>query len=405
MKYGKIFALVTAILMISVTAPLVSAELTDNDSMLKGEYASEINVHKDIQTNIFTSNYQESISSSLNKYTTKISSSSDLLDLESISSTEAMVVIDESWTLNKNQTTIEDNINILVKRGNPVVIIGESPELLMKSGRDVGFTGFSEEAQIYTMIHSPDTGAVTCISVSGDETMSTSELLARTYQMVSEALDDDVGAPVGNLSEPYKTYFEKTTSKGIMASKTTYHKLLGDNDPNYEYYLAHYRFSATPLDGHSKSKMYISNNVSVTSDGYPSGQTLYAYKPTTTAGTTTVGADLGASLEWSGKFSAGVNIGINWSHSYSDVTVVDRSLPGSEYFRLRYDINECTNAGYNTLTVEPGIIIASPVNSDGRSSCDTIDQYIAEFCDVVMHGRWHNNFTEETSFQLVSFYP
>ena len=190
-----------------------------------------------------------------------------------------------------------------------------------------------------------------------------------------------------------------------MASKTTYHKLLGDNDPNNDYYLAHYRFSATPLDGHSKSKMHISNNVSMTSDGYPSERTLYEYKPTTTSGTTTVGADLGAALEWSGKFSAGVNIGINWSHSYSDVTVIDKSLPGSEYFRLNYDIDECTNAGYNTLTVEPGIIICSPVNSNGSSSCDVTDLYLAEFCDVVWHGKWHNNFTEETALQVVLFYP
>lgn len=203
MKYGKIFALITAILMISVTAPLASAEMADSKSLLKSEYTSESDAYDEIQTNIFTNDLTGDINSSLNKYTTKISSSTDLLDLELISSPETLVVIDEAWAIDKNQVSVENDISALIKRGNPVVVVGESPELLMKSGQDVGFSGFSEVAQIYSMIHFPDTGAVTCISVSGDETINTSDLLARAYQLVNEALDDDTGAPVGNLGEPY----------------------------------------------------------------------------------------------------------------------------------------------------------------------------------------------------------
>ena len=203
MKYGKIFALITAILMISVTAPLASAEMADSKSLLKSEYTSESDAYDEIQTNIFTNDLTGDINSSLNKYTTKISSSTDLLDLELISSPETLVVIDEAWAIDKNQVSVENDISALIKRGNPVVVVGESPELLMKSGQDVGFSGFTEGAQIYSMIHFPDTGAVTCISVSGDETINTSDLLARAYQLVNEALDDDTGAPVGNLGEPY----------------------------------------------------------------------------------------------------------------------------------------------------------------------------------------------------------
>lgn len=203
MKYGKIFALITAILMISVTAPLASAEMADSKSLLKSEYTSESDAYDEIQTNIFTNDLTGDINSSLNKYTTKISSSTDLLDLELISSPETLVVIDEAWAIDKNQVSVENDISALIKRGNPVVVVGESPELLMKSRQDVGFSGFSEGAQIYSMIHFPDTGAVTCISVSGDETINTSDLLARAYQLVNEALDDDTGAPVGNLGEPY----------------------------------------------------------------------------------------------------------------------------------------------------------------------------------------------------------
>ncbi len=151
--------------------------------------------------------------------------------------------------------------------------------------------------------------------------------------------------------------------------------------------------------------MQIINDVSSTSDSRPSGLTLYAYAPTTTAGTTTVGRDLGVSLEKSDKFSIGVNVGASWSHSYPDVTVLDQSLPGREYFKLFYDINECTNSGYNTLTIEPGKIICSPVGSNGRSWCDTHDVYTVEFCDVVIHGIWHNNFTREIIYQQVCFYP
>lgn len=189
--------------MISVTAPLASAEMADSKSLLKSEYTSESDAYDEIQTNIFTNDLTGDINSSLNKYTTKISSSTDLLDLELISSPETLVVIDEAWAIDKNQVSVENDISALIKRGNPVVVVGESPELLMKSGQDVGFSGFSEVAQIYSMIHFPDTGAVTCISVSGDETINTSDLLARAYQLVNEALDDDTGAPVGNLGEPY----------------------------------------------------------------------------------------------------------------------------------------------------------------------------------------------------------
>ncbi len=70
---------------------------------------------------------------------------------------------------------------------------------------------------------------------------------------------------------------------------------------------------------------------------------------------------------------------------------MDRSDLDYEICDVWYDINECTNSGYNTLVVEPGLV-ASVHNVNG-GAYRVIENYNSQFCNVVIQGMWHNTFT------------
>ena len=137
--------------------------------------------------------------------------------------------------------------------------------------------------------------------------------------------------------------------------------------------------------------MRISCDVDDPNKSYGSNQILFTYSPQTTVGTTTVGLDIGAELGYSGGFTGSVNVGSNWSYSYSDVTVRNNSDIGLNDFNVWHDINECTNSGYDPVMVEPGIVIRVGSN---LGECHNYDHYKVQFCKVVLHGTWHNSFTD-----------
>lgn len=401
MKGSKIIATAIALMMLSVMIPTVmGAPISDETDGIQEANSIQFT---DKPLKIFVSdNNQNSFSSKLDKYTSKVEKVDELSELSSIVSSETMVVIDKDWASTTDVALVEKNVDRLVKNGNPVIVIDSSPELLIETGKDLGFTSFSNNAQVYAMWYSPQTGAQSCCSISGYDNVE--DAITAAYKWADQAVlssstTSSISSSSGELGPAKDSFFHQVCGDyGEMSSRTTYHKILGDNDPNRDYYVVHYRFEADPYNNNSKNTMDISCDV----DKDYANQKLFSYYPQTTAGTTTVGADLGASLEVSGSgFSAGVNVGVNWSYSFPDVVVRNGSNLGSNFFHVWHDINECTNSGYDTIMVEPGIVIRVDSN---LGECHNEDVYKTQFCKVVIHGAWHNNFKDFYNTQTVSIY-
>lgn len=398
MKGSKVIATVIAVMLLSVMIPTVMGAPITDEAISDSEQKIDHMQFTDKPVKIFTNESSNSFSSKLSKYTSNVEKVDDLLEISNTLSADTMIVFDNDWISDKDVTTIEKNVDKLIKNGNPVVIIDSDPQLLLETGRDLGFTSFADSAQVYAMWYSPQTGAQSCCSIGGYA--DNAEAIAAAYEWANETiLLNSTTSASEDLGPAHDSFFSEVCGDyGVMSSRTTYHKILGDNDPNRDYYLAHYRFEANPNDNHSKATMDINCDV----DKNNSNQILFTYYPQTTVGTTTVGADISAALEASGSgFSAGISVGANWSYSVPDVIVRNGSDLASNYYHVWHDINECTNSGYDTTLVEPGMVIRVDSN---LGECHNEDTYKVQFCDVVIHGKWHNNFKDFTKTISVDIY-
>ncbi len=81
---------------------------------------------------------------------------------------------------------------------------------------------------------------------------------------------------------------------------------------------------------------------------------LYEYSPTTSSGTSTTTVTLGANLSASPGYTASVA----WGYATSDIMVRDQTFGNTA--KWWHDINENASVGWNTVTLEPGLIADVP---------------------------------------------
>lgn len=172
-------------MMLSVMIPTVMGAPISNET--DGIQEANSIQFTDKPLKIFVSdNNQNSFSSKLDKYTSKVEKVDELSELSSIVSSETMVVIDKDWASTTDVALVEKNVDRLVKNGNPVIVIDSSPELLIETGKDLGFTSFSNNAQVYAMWYSPQTGAQSCCSISGYDNVE--DAITAAYKWADQAV-------------------------------------------------------------------------------------------------------------------------------------------------------------------------------------------------------------------------
>ena len=122
--------------------------------------------------------------------------------------------------------------------------------------------------------------------------------------------------------------------------------------------------------------------------------TMMKYGPTATSGQSTVGVNTSLSIGFSG-----INyiFGSNWSYAISDVIVMDFTSVLNNIIDIRHNIDESTNVGIGTYSVEPGKLIIVD-DGDGYYSTDT---YKTQFCESNWFG--YGAYNDVTVNYIVNF--
>lgn len=289
----------------------------------------------------------------------------------------------------ENQTMISNVVQAIID-GNPTAIIGGNYEPLIIAGQTLGMNISVPNMQAYGMYYDINTDTQYIYSVSGftNETEIATEIYA--LMNTSSAESNEILEGVGGST--IYSFSHECGDFGKINGRTEY-CVLEDTSDNYNFYMAHYRLQGIVYDGHSKSLLGVISDVDADST-YGQYQTLLEYGPTTSSGTTTVEFSAGVTAGYDGAPTVTADFQASWSYSLSDTSSIDHSDFETNYFNIDYDINECTNSGYNTLLVEPGLV--SSVSMSGDGNYHVTDIYKAQFCNVVIHGAWHNTFTNFT---------
>ena len=295
----------------------------------------------------------------------------------------SIVLIDMIRMYNDNPTAIGE----IIQRGIPIIMLNLLPDMVQTIHDCVGFITYNENSEL--------TGMWLHDNLLGSYNVYDYDSKALALSGICELMMEETGleAPEGASL----AYFDKFTKIcgdfGKFNVRTYYYQITDTRDQN-DFYLTHYTIQGICNDGYSKSLLGVRSNLESTTT-WP--QELVDYGPTTAPGTTTVGFDAGVTAGYSSGPTVTPGFNVSWSHSYSDVDVIDDCDFDYNLFEIKYDINECTNSGYHTLKVEPGSVEATP-DGFGYYADET---YMAQFCHVVMHGFWHNNFTDFTQHQTV----
>lgn len=151
-----------------------------------------------------------------------------------------------------------------------------------------------------------------------------------------------------------------------MNVRTIYFQLQ-ENNPDSNYYQAHYLLQGVPNNKRAIADMYNSNTLQ------NENAHLIRYGPTSTSGTSSASVDLSFGLD-------GINISCSWDYAIPDVVDKDHSNLAFNKFDISHDVNERGNVGMNTYYVEPGMIVK--VDCDGGDgSYNETDNYSIRFCD------------------------
>lgn len=318
------------------------------------------------------------ISEALNSYTNVISISNDVAIEDNV-----MYMVNGD-SLYENPT-IADDLTQAAYNGNPVVIIGNNYDPLVVVGESLGMNMFMPDMQAYGIHYDVESNTEYVYAVAGfsDENGAIAEM----YRLMNTPQSNSNDVLEGVSGFRIYTFTYACDDFGKISSRTEY-SVIEDTSDDYNFYLAHYKLQGIPNGGHSKSMLGVEADVNADST-YGQYQTLLDYGPTTSSGTTTVGfsAGIGAGYE---PLTVTAGFQASWSYALDDVFSIDRSDFEGNYFNVDYDINECTPAGYNTLLVQPGLVASASESGDGNYH--VVDHYRAQFCNVVLHGAWHNDF-------------
>ena len=272
-----------------------------------------------------------------------------------------IVLLESSWIATQQTASLATDIYQVVRAGAPVIIASDSTELIENVGQHLGSISYLDDAQFYGVAYSPETG-----TQLGDETL--------------------------------RQFSYNCGDFGIMSGSNLYYSL-NDTSADYNYYLTHYRFQATPYSGKAIADMVIYSTCAANA---PSGQTqqLYDYEPKAVAGGLSIPVKLTAGLSDAG-FSLGAEI--LWTFTLPDVTFHDNSAIGANLMDHWYEFNECSETAYHAYMVEPGNVVKVSTGADG--AYHATEEYRVTFCNIVLAHNWHNNFTEFRTTVHETIYP
>lgn len=314
-----------------------------------------------------------------------------------------IVLLESSWIATQQTASLATDIYQVVRAGAPVIIASDSTELIENVGQHLGSISYLDDAQFYGVAYSPETGTKFNYSVGGFDTDA--EALAVAYEWATTvatsaaALTQTNGFDLTQLGDETLRQFSYNCGDfGIMSGSNLYYSL-NDTSADYNYYLTHYRFQATPYSGKAIADMVIYSTCAANA---PSGQTqqLYDYEPKAVAGGLSIPVKLTAGLSDAG-FSLGAEI--LWTFTLPDVTFHDNSAIGANLMDHWYEFNECSETAYHAYMVEPGNVVKVSTGADG--AYHATEEYRVTFCNIVLAHNWHNNFTEFRTTVHETIYP
>ena len=298
------------------------------------------------------------------------------------------------------ETNIVDSISHAILDGNPVALIGGNYSIISDLGREFGGFSGHEGAQAYGMKYVESSDILYLYKVYDME--SESDIISTMYDMMclKETFVKSNNNSRNTIPGPSEGSVISMVSKscgnfGTMNIRTLYEPI-SENVEGYNYFLVHYDLQAVCNSGYSKRYMTITSDIDSDST-YGNYQHLLDYGPTTTSGTSTVEVGISTTI---GTGGASISQNQSWSYSILDVTVTDLSDYSEEFFKLRHTINECTDSGYNTLKVEPGLMAVVDCDGDGQYHIE--EEYYVQFCKIVIKNLWHNTFTNFYQYDSIT---
>ena len=311
-----------------------------------------------------------------------------------------MVVIDQEWANKQTDSMLKDNIQRCIENNNAVMLISESPQLLIDSRDPIEFRSYVNDCQVYGILSLPD-GRECCYSVGGY--IDIDDAINAAYELVSndmsaKASNDTNISFVGEWGAQklsrftyqcnVKNNIEGTsyTNIGKFNIATAYFPII-EKDPDYNYYLTCYFFQSVPADSYRTADMAITTDVDATAD-YGQYQQLVRYAPTATSGTSSVNIGLGITTSLSGM---SINASASWSYNTPDVTILDKSDMEYNIMDLGHDIPEDKNAGIGSYVIQPGNLVMVSTQGDGAYHAE--EEYRGGICHHVL-GNIFNRFRE-----------
>ena len=311
--------------------------------------------------------------------------------LSTITDPETIVVID-GHTVNDRDDAADDILN-LTSQGNLVIVVDSTPELFTINKDRYQFTAFSEESQISCMGTAPD-GGIVCNSICGYSTDA--EAMEQAYIWAAGLSEMDTFEIDGGVGpSEYYTYNHMCEPFGKICG-TTIISQIEDYDDGANYYVVHYQHEGIVTSGDTKDSMNVRSDLGK----YP-GQVIYDHYPRNEARSGTVTFNVSRSFS-DIKSLICPDFGVSWSHTYSEMTITDRTDLGLQVFEAFYDLAQGSVTADNNLIVEPGLVLRTDASDGAYHASDT---YSAQFCNVVIDNVWYNDFRSYSHTADFTVYP
>lgn len=333
-------------------------------SEVRNEVPMLTNIQMDVPVVVLGNDYDQSLEQTVQN---------DVLHVDNVSSiTErSLVLVDTNWFVNNSNSNEE--IRDLIDYGSIVTTL--SSYVFTNENSVLPVRAFSQDADFYAMYYDYSNGRYVCYSSSSS---SADTSIVRAMNWIDQRLNSETGpvelkppriqsTEISDWGDELEYFSDKALDNyGWMNVRTIYFQLQ-ENNPDSNYYQAHYLLQGVPNNKRAIADMYNSNTLQ------NENAHLIRYGPTSTSGTSSASVDLSFGLD-------GINISCSWDYAIPDVVVKDHSNLAFNKFDISHDVNERGNVGMNTYYVEPGIIVKVDCNG-GDGSYNETDNYSIRFCD------------------------
>lgn len=368
-------------------------------------------------------------------------STSKVMYVDSLSSEEvnqsSIVIIDQSWFVQSNDTTYHQSIQSILSKGTPLVTIGSSPNVLrsiLNSNRLSN--SFPENAEAYGYHLNPVTGETVSYALSFHVSVANKAemIIGQAYNWAVNRVENKPIRMIADnsviLEQPHSSInvIDKTEdvlykddsslsesggdwgaaqwfvtddyySQGIVSVRNAHYHLI-DSSSTYDYWNSDLWIEVVPYwnNGYAISDVVVKGSVNCYDFGGIGWtgpyQDIIRYGPGQTSGTSTASV----SLDFSYNADSGATMGVSrgWSYSISDVVVNNRCIVAEDTFDWWHDVKENEAVGHNTFLAEPGIITRT-LSAPGIPSQPFIiaEMYEVTFCHKFLW--WYNDYKTVTS--------